>query len=85
MPVFIMDSFPSGLQDSHKLSNGVLACEAQLCVQRPVVAYGFLCCMLPLLLSVVFPCHLCSWHTHMMTLGHRHAILKPMWVKSPAD
>lgn len=46
------------------LFNRVLAFEAQLCVRRPVVAHEFPCCVLPLALSVVFPCHLCSHHTH---------------------
>lgn len=68
-----------------ELSNRVLACEAQLCIQRPLVAHEFPCCMLPLVLSVIFPCHLCSPHTYMMTLGCLSVILKPMWVKSLAD
>lgn len=66
-------------------SSRVLAREAQPCVWWPVVAGEFPSCMLPLAPSVVFPCRPCSQHTHMMTLRCLWAILKPMWVKSPAD
>jgi hypothetical protein len=69
--------FPVVYRIPTDLTNRVLACEAQLCVQRPVVAYEFPCCVLPLVLSVMFPCHLCSHHTHTMALDCLSAILSP--------